>query len=220
MNNQNNTNRKRVMLVSAAVILLCLTLLIGTTYALFTDTQSVKHHLSAGDLEITLVRTQLVKTTLDASGYLVTSDPDLTVVNVTGPSQENVFDIQADEKIAPGSRFSATMQVENHGDVAFGYWVEIVCTDKKNGENLARQLNVTVTAGSEAEARVGDGLVVMGPGATYIDELGIGQTGSFVVTVEFLDSFVEENGIDANDLAQGEEISFDLLVHAVQITTK
>jgi predicted ribosomally synthesized peptide with SipW-like signal peptide len=205
-------------MVSAAIILLCLTLLIGTTYALFTDTQSVKNHLSAGDLEITLLRTELVKKTLDETGYLVEQAPDKTVVDFTGPNKLNVFDIQKDEKIVPGSRFVATMQVENHSDVAFGYWVEVVCTDKEYGENLAKQLKVTVNTGTEAAALVADGLVVKGPNGTYIDELAIGETGSFVVTVEFLDSFITENNIDSNDLAQGEKLTFDLVVHAVQAT--
>lgn len=231
-NNQNNqsdtshnefrrsTNRKRALIVSGAIIILCLTLFLGTTYALFTDTQSVRNHLSAGDLEITLLRTELVKTTLDETGYLVELAPNKTVVDFTGPNKLNVFDIEEDEKIVPGSRFVATMQVENHSDVAFGYWVEVVCVDKEYGENLAKQLKVTVDIGTESSALVADGLVVKGPNGTWIDELAIGEASSFVVTVEFLDSFIAENGIDANDLAQGERLTFDLVVHAVQATPK
>ena len=212
-----STNRKRALLVSASVILLCMTIIVGMTWALFTDTQTVSNHLQAGDLSITLKRTELTKTTLNAQGKLVTSAADTTVVNFSNPTDENVFGTVTGEKIVPGTKYVAKMQVENHSDVAFGYWVEIVCTDKTNGADLAKQLKVTVNTGTDASASVNDGLTV-GSSSNYVGELIIGATAEFTVTVEFLDSFVAENNIDHNDLAQGENLSFDLVVHAVQAT--
>jgi hypothetical protein len=76
---------------------------------------------------------------------------------------------------------------------------------------------VTLNTGSDASAFVNDGLTV-GSSSNYVGELIIGATAEFTVTVEFLDSFVAENNIDHNDLAQGENLSFDLVVHAVQAT--
>ena len=212
-----STNRKRALLVSASVILLCMTIIVGMTWALFTDTQKVTNHLQAGDLSITLKRTELTKMTLNAQGKLVTSDPDTTTKNFSNPTDENVFGIVEGEKIVPGTKYVAKMQVENHSDVAFGYWIEIVCTDKTNGADLAKQLKVTVNTGADASASVNDGLTV-GSSSNYVGELIIGATAEFTVTVEFLDSFVAENNIDHNDLAQGENLSFDLVVHAVQAT--
>ena len=212
-----SANRKRALLVSASVILLCMTIIVGMTWALFTDTQKVTNHLQAGDLSITLKRTELTKTTLNAQGKLVTSAPDTTTKNFSNPTDENVFGIVEGEKIVPGTKYVAKMQVENHSDVAFGYWIEIVCTDKTNGADLAKQLKVTVNTGSDASASVNDGLTV-GSSSNYVGELIIGATAEFTVTVEFLDSFVAANNIDHNDLAQGENLSFDLVVHAVQAT--
>ena len=212
-----STNRKRALLVSASVILLCMTIIVGMTWALFTDTQKVNNHLQAGDLSIMLKRTELTKTTLNAQGKLVTSAPDTTTKNFSNPTDENVFGIVEGEKIVPGTKYVAKMQIENHSDVAFGYWIEIVCKDKTNGADLAKQLKVTVNTGSDASASVSDGLTV-GSSSNYVGELIIGATAEFTVTVEFLDSFVAENNIDHNDLAQGENLSFDLVVHAVQAT--
>lgn len=213
-----STNRKRALLVSASVILLCMTIIVGMTWALFTDTQKVSNHLQAGDLSITLKRTELTKTTLNAQGKLVESAPDTTTKNFSNPTDENVFGIVEGEKIVPGTKYVAKMQIENHSDVAFGYWIEIVCTDKTNGADLAKQLKVTVNTGSDASAFVNDGLTVKGADGGYVGELIIGASAEFTVTVEFLDSFVAENNIDHNDLAQGENLSFDLVVHAVQAT--
>ena len=213
------TSRKRTLLVSCAVILLCMTVIIGMTWALFTDTHTVKNHLKAGDLDITLERIGLEKYTLNESGYLTSVEYTETEAywNFSNSTKKDVFDIQSNEKIVPGSKFIATMRIKNESDVAFGYWIEIVCTDKTNGADLAKQLKVTVNTGSDASAFVNDGLTV-GSSSNYVGELIIGATAEFTVTVEFLDSFVAENNIDRNDLAQGENLSFDLVVYAVQAT--
>ena len=213
------TSRKRTLLVSCAVILLCMTVIIGMTWALFTDTHTVKNHLKAGDLDITLERIGLEKYTLNESGYLTSVEYTDTEAywNFSNSTEKDVFDIQSNEKIVPGSKFIATMRIKNESDVAFGYWIEIVCTDKTNGADLAKQLKVTVNTGSDASAFVNDGLTV-GSSSNYVGELIIGASAEFTVTVEFLDSFVAENNIDRNDLAQGENLSFDLVVHAVQAT--
>ena len=213
------TSRKRTLLVSCAVILLCMTVIIGMTWALFTDTHTVKNHLKAGDLDITLERIGLEKYTLNESGYLTSVEYTDTEAywNFSNSTKKDVFDIQSNEKIVPGSNFIATMRIKNESDVAFGYWIEIVCTDKTNGADLAKQLKVTVNTGSDASAFVNEGLTV-GSSSNYVGELIIGASAEFTVTVEFLDSFVAENNIDRNDLAQGENLSFDLVVHAVQAT--
>lgn len=212
------TSRKRVLIMSSSIVLLALTVVVGATFALFTDVQKVTNHLQAGDLEITLKRTELTKTTLNTSGKLVTSAPDNTVLNFSDPTDENVFGLVEGEKIVPGTKYVAKMQIENHSDVAFGYWIEVVCTNKKAGEDLAKQLKVTVHTDSDSSAFVGDGLIVKGSDGGYVGELLVGAAAEFTVTVEFLDSLVANNNITHNDLAQGESLSFDLVVHAVQST--
>ena len=220
-----STNRKRALIVSAAIILLALTIIVGMTWSLFTDTQGVTNHLKAGDLEITLTRKEFVKTTLNQKGYLETLKPDTTPVDFSDPTSANVFGITTNangemEKIVPGSKFVAKMEIANKSDVAFGYWIEIVCTDKTKGPDLAKQLRVTVNTGTDKYDFVGNGLIVKGASGGYIDVLGIGDTDTFTVTVEFLDSYVSSNGLgyNDNDKAQSEELKFDLVVHAVQST--
>lgn len=223
-----STNRKRSLLVSGAVILLAMTIIVGMTWALFTDTQIVSNHLQAGDLSITLKRTELTKTTLNESGYLVELPKDTTVVNFSNPTDKNVFGLTTDdggnvtEKIVPGSTFVAKMEIENNSDVAFGYWIEIVCRDKTNGADLAKQLKVTVNTGTDAVSTVNDGLKI-GNKDNFIDVLAIGEDGTFTVTVEFVDeSYSFVNGVlsSANDAAERENLEFDLVVYAVQVTTE
>ena len=227
-----STNRKRVLLVSSSIILLCMTIIVGMTWALFTDTQEVSNHLQAGDLQITLKRTELTKTNLDSSGYLVktivqkATDPS---VDFSDPTAKNVFGLQTDddgnvtEKIVPGSKFEAKMEISNDGsksDVAYDYWIEIVLNvEGLSAEQIAalkldEQLQVTVDselANDPLPQTLDKGLKVGGED-NPIGTLVLNDSDSFTVTVEFLD-------LDTNNLAKTQKLTFDLIVHAVQRTT-
>ena len=222
-----STNVRRAVLVSAAVILLCMTVIVGMTWALFTDTQTVSNHLKAGDLTIQLRRTELTKTTLDEDGFLVELPVDKTVVDFTNPNDKNVFGFTTDaddevtEKLVPGSKFVAKMEIENKSDVAFGYWIEIVCTDETLGADLADQLTVTVTTNKDTSDSVSDGLKI-GSDKNFVDVLAIGEVGTFTVTVEFEDesyTFIDGVLTSVNDAAEKEELKFDLIVYAIQVTS-
>ena len=49
--------RTKTMLFSALTLLVCTVLIVGGTFALFTDSVMVNNHLSAGNLEVGLYRT-------------------------------------------------------------------------------------------------------------------------------------------------------------------
>jgi hypothetical protein len=200
-------NRKRALLISGSVILLCLTVIVGMTAALFTDDEVVNNHLRAGDLNITLVRTKLISTYLTDRGFLDTVT-DGQLKDFTNETSENVFDLNG-AVIVPKSKYIAEMQISNESDVAFEYWIEIVYTGSANVE-LAEQISVTVN--TEESKRLNQGLMV-GSESEPIDVLAVGEAGKFTVTVEFLDL---DNSV--NNMAQGDSVTFDLIVHAVQYT--
>lgn len=237
-------NSKRALLISGLVILLCMTIVVGMTWTLFTDTQTVSNHLKAGDLRITLKRTELTKKTLNASGYLVenqvqksTDDP----VNFTNSTDDNIFgltmkDGDITEKIVPGSKFVATMQIENNSDVAFKYWARIDCDDENAAKRLAEQLIITVYTdkngdgvidiegdnAEKSESAVADGLEI-GNDVNFIGLLKKADKETFIVSVEFDNKgYGYENGVlsSANNAAQNQDVKFDLVVYAVQITTE
>lgn len=226
-----STNRKRALLVSASVILLCMTIIVGMTWALFTDTQTVSNHLQAGDLVITLKRTELTKTTLNTSGKLVTSATDKNPKNFSNPTDENVFGIVEGEKLVPGTKYVAKMQIENHSDIAFGYWVKIDCKDEDVAKTLAKQLKIIVytdkngdgmidTQNEGDDSTVATGLEV-GSDKDYIGTLEIGKAESFIVSVEFTDTgytYVDGVLTSTNDGAQTQSVDFDLVVYAIQAT--
>ena len=217
----NHIKTKRALLVSSAIILLCMTIIVGTTYSLFTDRFSVGNHLVAGELEISLQRTHLAYKSLDDAGYLreITNN---TVYNFTDRTSNNIFGLDAGNiRIAPGSYFEADLRVINdnsenanyYSNVAFNYSVTFVLLE--SNPYLAHQMQVTVTdhKGNETTMRLDEAA------NGHVFECGTLEAGEvgqdFTVRVEFLDDVDYPDEFD-NNLAQGKDLIFDLVVTAVQ----
>lgn len=206
-----STNRMRVLVVSGAIILLCMAIIAGMTVALFTDSKRVQNHLRAGDLEVTLTRTYLEYSVLDDTGKLTVIKNEQPV-NFTAATGENVFGVDTKNiRIVPGSYFKARMQVTNVGNVAFTYDVGIQLSDKANA--LAQQLEVTVTRadGTSVKARLSE----MANGYTIAAGELLRGEGSQEFTVEV--RFIDDSSV--NNAAQTQLAVFDLYVSAVQATT-
>lgn len=208
------TNRKRALMVSGSVILLCLSLIVGTTYALFTDTNVMKQHLKAGNLEMKLERTALTKTYLDTTGRMVTVayTPTEAEADFTAATTENVFDIRGDEVIVPTSEYTAKLRVTNDeqtSDVMIGYWVEV--TNGQLSAELSEQIKVSVNGSTPKSIKEGTSV---GTEAAPIAKLGFGESDEFTVTILFDD--MSDEAVDKNYEAMGDSIDFDVIVHAFQ----
>lgn len=208
--------KNRALLVSCTVILLCACVVAGVSYALFTDSVNVGNHLQAGNLDVTLKRTNLEYCVLNNDGELevktVEEDLDLTTSSV-----QNVFGIDSNGiRIVPGSYFDADLQIANNGNTAFTYSVQI----KLSGDatKLAEQLKVTVTHPNGSTPRTTEKMLseLTGNGLSIATgEMKAGDAAqSFKVRVEFV------NAADSvNNLAQNKTAAFDLVVTATQATT-
>lgn len=218
--------KKRALLISCSVIMICVCIIAGMSYALFTDSVSVKNHLKAGNLDVTLKRTNLEYSVLDSEGVLgvttVTEDLDLTE-----SSSNNVFGIDStDIYIVPGSYFDADLEINNEGNTAFTYSISIKMIGEAN--DLADQLKVTVTRpdGSSTTKMLSE---LAGGMSVETGRMTAGEAAQkFSVRVEFIDD-VEYNGslspeasasdrMNNND-AQAKTAVFDLVVTAVQATS-
>lgn len=209
--------------LSMVGLLLSVTLLVAGTYALFSDSATMKTHLQAGTLDAQLLRKGYTTQSLDDKGYLQTDvhtdSPYLDVSNLpTNPSASNyvnVFGMDLDDKISPTAEMSADMQIKNNGSVAFIYEIEILPV-AGSGAELLEQLTLSVTVnGTTYQADAGE-LTLKGTpdsdGKVSADwHVPAGQSKDFTVTVTFADQ------ADNND-AQGQTVVFDLTVKAVQAT--
>lgn len=199
----------KALIISVITLALVSLIALGGTFALFTDDVNVKTHLKAGTLNATLTRTNLVSEKLNDRTGFIEKIENPNDVDFSNNPNGNVFDVNDDTLIVPGTKFTAEMQLSNKSDVAFNYWIEIVCNDK--AMDLASQLKITVKADIEYSASLSNGLNV-GSENKPVGTLAKGQSKLFYVTVEYLN-------LANNNLSQGESVEFDLMIHAVQATT-
>lgn len=203
------TKKRRSVLLSAVTFMLCLALVAGGTYALFSDQVTLTTHLKAGELDITLERTNLVTKALDNSTGFLVDIIDEEDVDFSKPTVRNVFDLEETDKIVPGCSYDASMKITNNTDVAFAYWIEII---DRNYEDivLGDQLVVTIKAdGYEKTVKVSEGMIV-GNQSEPVAILAKGEYDNFNVVLEFLD-------LANNNAAQNQSLNFDIVVHAVQV---
>lgn len=200
----NSEKRKRILLISGAVILLCLTIIIGMSYALFSDTERVTNHLQAGNLNITLERTKLVSRYLTDQGFLDTKSNN-TLKDFTDNKNENVFDITDSTLIVPGCEYIADLRITNNSKTAFSYWVEVVYKGEKDID-LASQIEVTIIRDNKVIGTLDKGLT-----SATINILAVGEYDDFTVGIKFKD-------LATNNSAMDDSLDFDLVVHAIQET--
>ncbi|MBR3804171.1 MAG: SipW-dependent-type signal peptide-containing protein [Clostridia bacterium] len=204
-------SRMRRLVLSIVTLALTATLIAGATFALFTDEVTFKNHLQAGTLDITLERTSLSYSKLDAEGFqyteTITTPADFSNTN---QSEANIFEISDSTRIVPTSFFNAEMRISNHSTVAFNYWIKL---DFIEGDaTLAEQIKVTVTAaGGKSHSGIVSTDAEVGSSTNPVGTLKIGSQETFTVKVEFVDD-------KDNNLAKGKNVKFDLIVYAVQAT--
>lgn len=199
----------KAVLISVVTLAVMSLVALGGTFALFTDEVNVKTHLKAGNLNVTLTRTNLVSEILNTETGFISRVENTNDVDFSGETDKNMFDVTSDTLVVPGSKFVAEMELANNSNVAFNYWIEIVC--KNTTKNLASQLKVTVNADTELSASLSDGLEI-GSETQPIGSIAKGGTKLFYVTVEYL-------SLANNNDTQGGSVEFDMIIHAVQATT-
>lgn len=219
--------KKRVLLVSCSVIMLCVCIIAGMSYALFTDSVSVGNHLHAGNLNVTLTRTNLEYSVLNDDGELAVTTVEADL-DLTTSSADNVFGIDStDIRIVPGSYFDADLEIANTGNTAFKYSISIKLLG--DSTDLAEQLKVIVT---HPDGKTTEKMLSELTSGLSIDtgKMKVGDTAqSFSVRVEFVndsdyngelpDDAAQEDYMN-NNKAQSDSAVFDLVVTAIQATTQ
>ena len=223
--------RNRLLLISSSVVLLCLSLIVGATFALFTEQSKVTHHLQAGNLTASLVRHSFAYTELGDDGVMKTvtsTATDEKDVDFSDANKSNFFgfDNSKTVKMVPGCTFSAVFTIANKGSTAFTYTFDFVGTDGKTiaDNKFAEQLNVKIVAvddkGNETVIKsmsvknfLNDGGKVYGANDNEYVIVDKNSSTKFKVTVTFEPS-------DNNNDAMDQEVWFDFVVKATQYTGK
>ena len=192
---------------------------VGATYALFSDSETITHHLESGGLNITLLRTAYTKTSLNDEGYLE-STSDNEEVDFSKETNENIFGLEEDEYLVPQSSYEASLRLMNGKKVndvyevsstAFAYNVKLIVDEDSDAELLS-QLRVTVSYGDNGKIEKKMSEFGNSPIFSGVMEKRDFRT-DFTIKVSFDDS-------EDNNEAQEKKASFDLKVEAIQLTEK
>lgn len=210
-------SKVRTLLMGCVMIMLSAVMIVGGSYALWSDSVSVNTHLSAGTLEVTLARTYLEKYTLGEDMYMTTTTDDETVENV-----ENLFGMEEGELIVPTSSYAARLKLTNAGDVAIDYTIKVKTNSETSGEDLAKQVKVYIGYGEAGSVVYQEGqfLATEEDGVVSFTEfvIGNGVMDATVTSTEFWVKIVFED-LPENNSAKEQELYFDLLIEATQKTT-
>ena len=90
---------------------------------------------------------------------------------------------------------------------------------QESSYELQNQIQITVAGDQTKTARLSEGLEY-GSMVSPVGVVPVGSSKEFTVDLEFLDDLKEGISGITNDFAQGEALDFDLVVYAVQETTR
>lgn len=202
--------KKKVLLSSIATIALCLCLIAGSTFALFTSKSETNIAVTSGKVNV-------VATVENFKYFSVKADTNGTIVDENGGKY--VYDDRTDEgsfanggtavqngsiitldKITPGDMISFGINATNEGDVAIQCRYIIQCVE---GEELMEGLVVYIND---------DAYPVLKSYTSAWTALAVGESitdnGNIEIAVEL--------PVDAGNKYQDKEVSINVLVEAVQ----
>ena len=203
MNNTKTT--KRALLSSVVAMLVCITMLIGTTFAWFTDkVTSGGNKIQAGNLDVQLLMH-------DGTNYVDISDNASPIFGTGSIAQKN----NAETLWEPGKTQVAYLAIKNNGNLALKYKVALDVTNVR--KNLYEVMEYAITPDATNENPVTDwtsgNSVVEGTQVVATDvSLPVGATHNFALSVHMKE--------DAGNTYQNGEVDFDLTVYAAQLSSE
>lgn len=210
-NERGNPNFRRTMGLSLATMVIYVLMIAGVTFVLFDESKETNNHVQAGNLSISAEMVSLEGTKLGKDGLLKEfSDTEGVDLNEDASS---IFSIDG---AIPGQTQTATVQLNNMGQIAFEFAVLIVDleTETAQDEALARQIRITIEPVNvdEVEGEKVSFLLSDYELETSVADFGYVLAGGeaiFKVTATF------ENSEDNNAAQQG-KVLFDIQIRAVQ----
>ena len=162
---------KRALVSSALAIIMCVAMLIGATFAWFTDTASTGvNKIQAGNLDITV---EYAKEKMNDDGTLAGELTDWTPID----NATNVFDPNA--LWEPGRTEYVVFRITNNGNLALKYKLSLETLAQKPGTNKANEqfyLADYLCASAKVNVgpgEVGSGVSTLGAFMTKLNDLGV-----------------------------------------------
>ena len=144
---------RKALLISALSTVMCLTMLLGTTFAWFTDTASTSvNTVNAGDLKLGLEYAYAAGSS--AAEDTATWQPVKGISNNTAILKDVGTHGVADKAWEPGLAKYVQLKVKNDGDLSLKYKLGLVIEEETAGRNTA---NRTIKLSNYLQAAILDG---------------------------------------------------------------
>jgi|GEM_PF-1092498 len=216
-------SKKSALLMSFTSLLICFAMLVGSTFAWFTDTASTGvNKIQAGTLDVELL---MYKEINEESDYVNISKEKLPIFG----SDESLVaqNDNLDTLWEPGKTQVAYLAIRNEGNLDLKYQVALNVTNPADGKDLYQAMRYAIVPdakGNDAEHPVWTAGNTVTPGAQIVsgtntenaEPAGVkllhGETHYFALLVH-----MDEN---AGNGYQNGKVEFDLTVHAAQLNSE
>ena len=208
--NNNKKATKRALLTSVMALVMCVVMLVGTTFAWFTDTASTGvNKIQAGNLDVELLM-------YDDGAYVNISEDEKPIFGSDESTEAQ--DNNLDTLWEPGKTQVAYLAIENKGNLALKYKVALNVTNPEKSNDLYKVMQYAIVPDAkndndEVTGWTGGNSVVVGQ-QEVSDEvsLGAGATHYFALLVHM-------DELAGNEYKNG-KVEFDLTVLAKQDTVE
>ncbi len=208
----NKKATKKALFASAMSLLLCVAMLIGSTFAWFTDSASSKgNKIMAGNLDVDLLL-------WDGDSYEDIGDSEDPIFG--SYNSDEAQDVNSDTLWEPGKTQVAYLKIKNNGNLALKYQVVLNTVDPADSKSLYEVMQYQIVpdavagdvdgwdANSALKAKLGTE-IVSGDAAVEMDP---GAEHNFALLVH-----MDENA--NNDYMDG-KVEFDITVLATQLNAE
>ena len=200
-------NTKTKLISSVAVLLICFAMLIGSTFAWFTDSASTGvNKIQAGNLDV-----QLLMYDETQNDYVDISNDSRAIFGTGSIAQNN----NAETLWEPGKTQVAYLAIENNGNLALRYKVVLDVTNESN--NLYEVMKYAITPDARDGVGVsswgGGNQVTVGKQVVANDvSIPVGGTHYFALSVHMDET--------AGNTYKDGKVDFDLTVYAAQLSSE
>ena len=212
--NNNQKATKRALLTSVMALVMCVVMLVGTTFAWFTDTASTAvNKIQAGNLDVELLM------------YKKITDESYDYVNIS-KEREPIFDSDTstvaqnnnlDTLWEPGKTQVAYLAIKNEGNLALKYKVALNVTNPVDGKDLYKVMQYAIVPNAQPSSAptawtTGSNVTVGQQPVSGEVSLAVGATHYFALLVHM-------DEMAGNEYKNG-KVEFDLTVYATQDTVE
>ena len=208
--NNNKKATKRALLTSVMALVMCVVMLVGTTFAWFTDTASTGvNKIVAGNLDVELLMHNGEK-------YVNISkerEPIFGSGTSTVAQNKNL-----DTLWEPGKTQVAYLAIENKGNLALKYKVALNVTNPADGKDLYKVMQYAIVP----DAKNDNGMVTgwtTGGNVTVGQQPVSGEVSLAVGATHYFALLVHMDEMAGNEYKNG-KVEFDLTVYATQDTVE